>query len=767
MLVTMASTKAQTISNSGWAISFDDLTKTLAIDKDGKHILSGVYAEARYSVGNGNNVETTSKAAEYNGMTTETINDEFGSGTRYTFNYVLTDGVKMLQQFVFYPNLPYFITRLSLSCEGKTVKSNYLSPVSTTTTASFLPTGSERTANRMLYVPFDNDGFVSYQSMICNHDNNGNPRETNAYSVCAVYNGETRLGLVAGAVDHDTWKSIIHVKVDNYTDIQEFNLRSGYTDYWSHSNGLPHGSITGETVSSARFIMGMFNDWRNGMETFAQACLKIAPRWEWNGSKPVGWNSWGVMQTKVSYDGTIDVGTFINDNLRAHAFEAADGKVVLSLDSYWDMNFTDQQMKNFVAYCNEHNMIPGIYMCDFSDWNSDSTHTISGTSKYIAKDRWLRANGKFVKVDGAYCNDPTHPATKIQIVSNLNRFKRWGIKYIKSDFMSNGAIEADSWHDKNVHTGIQAYNQGMAFLKQKIKEIMGDDVYLNLSIAPLFPYQYAHGRRISCDAWGTISQTKYMMNSLSYGWWLNNLYFCNDPDHIVLNNGESNGVRRARVTSGVICGALLTGDNFSDKVDAGQPAQERKWATEFLTNKDINIIPRTCSSFRPVTGISSSGTGAENFFQNEDSLYYYFVVMNYNTSVMAATMTFDKLGFDASAIGAIKELWTGQKVEASASGIPYNCPGRDARIYRIEKKKDVTGIHEVKSPAKLSLAYNNGRITAAASSGIKHISVCDVTGKAILTTDASTANISRMPHGVYIVTARSCDNKVSTLKVLK
>ena len=42
---------------------------------------------------------------------------------------------------------------------------------------------------------------------------------------------------------------------------------------------------------------------------------------------------------------------------------------------------------------------------------------------------------------------------------------------------------------------------------------------ISLSIAPIFPGQYAHGRRISCDVFGTINWTEYMLNSLSYGWW--------------------------------------------------------------------------------------------------------------------------------------------------------------------------------------------------------------------------------------------------------
>ena len=127
---------------------------------------------------------------------------------------------------------------------------------------------------------------------------------------------------------------------------------------------------------------------------------------------------------------------------------------------------------------------------------------------------------------------------------------------------------------------MQAYNMGMAFLRKQA----GDNIYLLLSIAPMFPTHYAHGRRISCDAWGSIDNTKYVMNNSSYGWWLNQVYFANDPDHLVMktldgNGKESEGVNRARITSGVITGSFIMGDNFSDRVlikrKGSRPAYQR------------------------------------------------------------------------------------------------------------------------------------------------------------------------------------------------
>ena len=80
--------------------------------------------------------------------------------------------------------------------------------------------------------------------------------------------------------------------------------------------------------------------------------------------------------------------------------------------------------------------------------------------------------------------------------------------------------EADSYYDKSVHTGIQAYNKGM----QEIYKYAAGRIYVNLSIAPIFPAQDAQSRRISCDSWGDINNTKCVLNCLSYGWWLDHVY---------------------------------------------------------------------------------------------------------------------------------------------------------------------------------------------------------------------------------------------------
>lgn len=85
-----------------------------------------------------------------------------------------------------------------------------------------------------------------------------------------------------------------------------------------------------------------------------------------------------------------------------------------------------------------------------------------------------------------------------------------------------------------------------------------------------FQYRYrglqlrnAQSRRIACDAWNQIKDTEYTMNALSWGWWIDRIYQYNDADHVVLREATE-GENRARITSSIITGLFITGDDYSD-----------------------------------------------------------------------------------------------------------------------------------------------------------------------------------------------------------
>ena len=127
-----------------------------------------------------------------------------------------------------------------------------------------------------------------------------------SYEVCALFDGAKRNGAVFGSVDHDQWKSGVYVDAVSGLSIRKLQLISGLADKQTRDDisgydHQPHGSLQGDTIASARFLIGFFDDWRLGMETFADACATVRPaRRDWTHGTPFGWQRWGVMSDKNS-----------------------------------------------------------------------------------------------------------------------------------------------------------------------------------------------------------------------------------------------------------------------------------------------------------------------------------------------------------------------------------------------------------------------------------------------------------------------------------
>ena len=675
------------IAYGKWEIVYDKDSRTLEYINNGNSILTGVFAKAK--AGN-----TELKSSDYDTPTVEQedITDDFGAGRKYTLLYTGSSSSQpdLKQVFYIYNDKDYFLTEAYIESANST-SSNYIAPIVTTTRSSFLPTNE---SNRVLTVPFDNDGFVRYGSYPLSTD-------SVSFEVTSIFNGSQRNGIVIGSVEHDVWKTGVRFSTSSNRYIDKLECFGGITHNLTrdinNNTKKGHGSISGKSLKSPKVLFGYFEDWRRGMEQYADANATIAPPRKWEKDTPFGWNSWSGMETHVNYEGVTDISDFIKNQLGPKGFDS--NAVYIGLDSWWNENFTDQQLIDFVKHCKENGQEAGIYMTPFSDWwdgDEGANRVMEGTNgQYKYKDAYLYADGKPIKIESKAL-DPTHPGTKMLMKYNIDRFKSWGFKYIKLDFINNGTLEADSFYEDGITTGVQAYNHGMQYLV----DLCGEEMFLALSIAPTFPTQYAHSKRISCDTWGQMSEheshTGYMLNSLSFGWWLDRVYPFNDPDHLVLHDRESRnlyseGANRARITSGVITGMYMLGDNLSLKGSYQGTQAIRDRDLQMAGNKDINAIAKTGRSFYPVEGYMANGYDrSENFFMLDEGNYIYLTVFNYkDNQALNGNIALSRLGISADLIKEVKELWTGSLVEITDNAVPYAVPSQDARVYRIEKEEEV------------------------------------------------------------------------------
>ena len=641
------STNVALLQAGKWQIEYDLATGLADISFGGKLVISHAYAEVRLPE------PVTSRDYKFHRITHQPVHDHFGRGIKYSVESFNRDDEKMVQTFWLYDHLDYFLVDVTVSRKGG-VASNYMSPLTSETPSCFLPAGDDRA----LFVPFDNDMWVRYDAVPFG-------RSVTSYEVSAFYDNASRQALVAGSIEHDTWKTGI-TSTTASNAITSLQIFGGITSTNITHDVLPHGKTSGEKIKSPKIFIGCFADWHHGLETYAAANAIVTPPRAWKSGVPFGWNSWGKLQFSLTYEKAVQVSDFFAKELPTYQ---NDGVTYIGLDAGWNV-FSDDQLKEFVDHCHANHQEAGIYFTPFTAWTHDGNKNVEGTS-YQYKDIFLYAAGKIQTVDGGIALDPTHPGTQAMIQSTIRRFQQAGFKYVKADFMTHGALEADHYYDPKVTTGIQAYNEGMKFVDQ----VAGKDMYLNLSISPLFPAQYANSRRIACDTFGRIDEAEYMLNALTYGWWLGKVYDFNDADHIVLD-GHGEGENRARATSSAITGIFISGDDFS----AAGSALGKQRAKQFLTNAAVDDVARIRKkSFEPVEG--NTGDHAASLFFYQDTHCLYLAVFNFSDTNKDFTIDPERAGLKAGGFSHSQELWSGSNQEMS-NPLLIHLPPKDAALYK-------------------------------------------------------------------------------------
>ncbi|MFD2581641.1 alpha-galactosidase [Pedobacter vanadiisoli] len=597
----------------------------------------------------------------------QAVKDGFGNGLKHIFLLKQTGLPEMLQVFYTYSGKDYFMMNLILN--GADLSINHIVPI-----YGNLVDQEHANVPVSLFVPFDNDTFISYNTvpLIANVSNP-------SAEVTALYHDQSRKGFVIGSIEHSNWKTGVITTMDSDKKISIKTI-CGYTEQSITRDKIAHGYLKGNSVSSAKVFFGAFDDWRWGMETYAKLNRISEPPivFNWNNTTPVGWNSWGAMQEKITLEKANQVSDFFADSLKSFR---SGGVAYIDLDSYWDNLLKGglagdySELKAFADHTKSKGLKPGIYWAPFVDWGfaGGGNRKAEGTD-YTFGELWTKVGTGYHDIDGARALDPTHPGTRQRIATVINKFKECGFEMIKIDFLGHAAIESDHFFDPKITTGMQAYKTGMEFL---LKQLDGK-MLVYAAISPnLASGRYVHVRRIACDAFKSIKDTEYTLNSVSNGWWQSYLYNYIDADHVVFSD-QSDGENTARFLSAIVTGTCITGDDFS---------REGKWtstAQRLLNQTEILKILEDGKAFVPVEG--NKGKSASQLFVKDLGSVKYLAAFNYGDEAKYLTVDFSRIGLKANELYHAQNL-INQKTEAFKNNQTINLAGKDALILKIMPEK--------------------------------------------------------------------------------
>lgn len=632
-------------TNGNVRMVYDKAAGTASLcDMDSRYLLNGISAEVLLK----DKTLISSKGLPGEPDKSYTVTphrDAFGEGVKLTVGSPKEDGLLLEQNYYAYEARDFILLETVL-VSGHVVSTNYMAPLSNAQVECALHGDL-----RFLSAPFDNDDFIRYSSQ---------PFESagESYEITSIFDNDTRRGMIIGSVSHDTWKTGIQAEQGHAGGLTGLKVFGGITSKLTRDT-LPHGFVTGRTVSSPKIFFGFYEDYRDGLEDYGRANAVIAPPLPWSRGVPMGWNSWSAVAKDLSYEIYTGASDFVKEHLQAGSF--GDRAVYINFDAGWN-KLTEEQLIRGAAHVKANGQIPGIYTTPFTFWGGDFDRpVVESEGLYTWRDLLLKDDqGNILPVyDGGYSIDPTHPGNYMRLKQQFDKFREWGYQYVKMDFMSHGTVEGVHYN-KDITTGVAAYNYGMQQIVDIMKEeIEREEFFISLSIAPLFPSQYAHSRRISCDIFGTINFAEYMLNSLTYGWWMNDsVYRFNDPDHIVVYNSYNHrdpilfqeGLTRY-ISSAISGTMMIDSDDF-------RLEEARERTQRILTNEKINGIAKAGISFRPVEGNTGS-EACDSFIRKDDKEgVLYLAVFNYSAAdKKVKKLDFGRIGLDPDKEYVMYDLW--------------------------------------------------------------------------------------------------------------
>jgi hypothetical protein len=278
---------------------------------------------------------------------------------------------------------------------------------------------------------------------------------------------------------------------------------------------------------------------------------------------------------------------------------------------------------------------------------------------------------------------------------------------------------------------------------------------LSESIAPIFPYQYAHARRIYCDTAASISDTMNTMQAVTYGWWINSrLYQFSDPD-LMRFSGVTANENQSRLINCAVAGTVfLNSDDLTSA--AGQ-----NLARTSLTNSAINEVARSGVSFRPVEG--NTGTGSADVFVRQDGNTWYVAVFNYSASSANKVLTLSRLGISGTYTAV--DLWSGASSIVSGATWTVSLGARQSKLFRLG-----SGTTTATGPANQALVVGDSTTFTTVASGTPPFNyVWKKNGATLPVPNASTITLSSVnlnDAGVYSVIVTGGNGAVTNYATL-
>jgi alpha-galactosidase len=535
-----------------------------------------------------------------------------------------------------------------------------------------------------------------------------------------IYNRQSHESLFAGALTSDRFLTILrlHMAASDSANptIASWQVDSTGTTEMEKENSLEDSPAedqielnlplaAGSEMDSERMLLSVSRDYHRQLETYGELIRKIHHA-RVAGPPLMGWWSWTAFYFGLNQGAALTNAEWLAQRLQPYGYN------LFHIDEGYDYargEYTTPDatlfpggMRRLEYQIRGLGLTPGIWTAPFEV--SDRSWVYEHHPDWLVKNargQPIPAGNVVDGKDQLYMLDTTNPGAQTYLRTTYSTMvQKWGIHYIKLDFMDDSAIEG--YRYKPNTTAMEAQRIGLAV----IREAVGENVWLDKDgSAMLNPVGYVDYGRISQDTGHTFEATKEAAPGIAARYYMDRNFFVSDPDAFTVSTQtisdqswhESTTPATLNEARASIALAATTGGMFEigDNLPSLEHSPER---IALLENKDLLEMVSLSRASTPVDLMDYSKEDGQPsiFFLKESPRQSILTVFNWTEQERRHAIALSRLGLPPEAHYRISAVLDPAASATLASGeVQVTVPEHAVRMLKIVDEDVAAAIPEV------------------------------------------------------------------------
>lgn len=358
-----------------------------------------------------------------------------------------------------------------------------------------------------------------------------------------IYNRTSGESLFLGALTSDRLLTIFHLREKSAgasTQILSYEaVATGTTEIMkgeslrrspaSEQVSLNLPVPSGDSLSSERLMISVDSDYHAQLEQYGRV-VGLLHKARVNTPTPIGWWSWTAYYFGLNQGAAITNAEWLGKNLKESGYKyyQIDEGYQYARGEYStpDASLFPRGMEYVGDVVRRNGLTFGVWTAPFEV--SDRAWVFQNHKDWLLHN----AEGQLIHIghvtdhnDPLYVLDTTNPGAQNYLRQTYTTLYKWGVRFIKMDFMDDTAVEG-AYYRPNT-TALEAQRIGLGIIRSSV----GEDVVLDKDGSPMLnPVGIVDTGRISQDTGHTFEATRDAASGIAARYYMNRNFFVADPD---------------------------------------------------------------------------------------------------------------------------------------------------------------------------------------------------------------------------------------------